>query len=268
MATLNPTNAIATQAVHHAAAQLAALDWIDQEAARQLSPMAEAVANMFMVLYYQAETGQATRDDSRQALDAVRDEIAAAGGRALAIPTDVTDEDAVADLFARAHAEDGHVDILVNNAGIAGGGPVDELTLATWQRVIDVNLTGAFLCSRAALRVMKPRRRGRILNIGSISAQMPRVHSVPYTTSKFGLEGMTRALALEARPYGIAVSVLHPGNTTSAIWEGREEQTDVEGIMPAAEVARVALLMVTLPPEINMLESVVLPVRQPFLGRG
>ena len=203
-----------------------------------------------------------------QALDAVRDEIAAAGGRALAVPTDVTDEDAVADLFARAHAEDGHVDILVNNAGIAGGGPVDELTLATWQRVIDVNLTGAFLCSRAALRVMKPRQRGRILNIGSISAQMPRVHSVPYTTSKFGLEGMTRALALEARPYGIAVSVLHPGNTTSAIWEGREEQTDVEGIMPAAEVARVALLMVTLPPEINMLESVVLPVRQPFLGRG
>lgn len=201
-------------------------------------------------------------------LEAVQAEIEDKGGRALAVPTDVTVEDAVAHLFARAVATFGQVDILVNNAGVSVGGPPDQLTLEAWRHVIDVNLTGVFLCSREALRIMQPRRRGRILNIGSISARMPRAHAAPYATSKFGLEGLTRALALDARPYGIAVSVLHPGNTVSALWEGRDEQTDTEGIMPAEELARVALLMVTLPPEINMLESVVLPVRQPFLGRG
>jgi NAD(P)-dependent dehydrogenase (short-subunit alcohol dehydrogenase family) len=195
-------------------------------------------------------------------------EIEAAGGQAMAIPTNVTDEDVVIALFAQTVARWGQVDILVNNAGVSVGGPPDELSLEAWRRVIDVNLTGVFLCSREALRVMKPQRRGRILNIGSISARMPREHALPYATSKFGLEGMTRSLALDARPFGIAVSVLHPGNTMSELWEGRDAQTAVEGIMPAGELARVALLMLSLPAEINMLESVVLPVSQPYLGRG
>lgn len=205
---------------------------------------------------------------SRAPLEAVTARIAAAGGSALALPTDVTDEASVAALFDQVVSAWGGVDILVNNAGVAAPGAADELSLADWRRVLDTNLTGAFLCSRAALRLMKPRRAGRILNVGSISAKMPRRHSAAYTTSKFGLEGLTRALALEARDYGVAVSVLQPGNVDTPLWSGREEMARKEGIMTPADLARIALLMVSLPPDVNLLESLVLPLGQPFLGRG
>jgi NAD(P)-dependent dehydrogenase (short-subunit alcohol dehydrogenase family) len=156
----------------------------------------------------------------------------------------------------------------VNNAGIIVGTPTESLALADWQRVIDVNLTGAFLCSRAAFRAMKPRG-GRIINIGSTAAKVPRPHSAAYTTSKFALEGLTRSLALDGREHGIAVSILHPGNTASALWGGAEdEQRRREGVMSASEVARVAVVMAALPPDINLLEGLLLPVAMPFLGRG
>lgn len=202
-------------------------------------------------------------------LQEVAAEISAVGGQADPIPTDITVEEDVIDLFQTTTARYGRLDILVNNAGLASGVPTDEMSLAEWKRVIDVNLTGAFLCSREALKIMKPQGSGRILNIGSISAKMPRVNAAPYSASKFGLEGLTRSLALDARPYGIAVSILQPGNTASAIWEARGASSpNTEGIMPAEELARVALVMLTLPPEINVLESIVLPVSQPFVGRG
>ncbi len=115
---------------------------------------------------------------------------------------------------------------------------------------------------------MKPRGSGRIVNIGSVSAKVPRIHSAAYTTSKFGLEGLTRSLALDARDSGIAVSILHPGNTATPIWTGREEIARKEGVMSPNDAARVAVTIATLPPEVNLPESIILPVSMPFAGRG
>ncbi len=205
---------------------------------------------------------------SAEKLEAVAQGIKAAGGTALVVPTDVTVEEAVVGLFQQALDKFGRVDILVNNAGVSKGAPTDELSLEVWHQVIDVNLTAAFLCSREALKIMKSQRSGRIINIGSVSAKVPRSHSVAYTTSKFGLEGLTRSLALDARDFGIAASILHPGNTATPIWTGREEIARKEGVMSAQDLAKVAVTIAALPPEVNMLESIVLPVSMPFVGRG
>jgi NAD(P)-dependent dehydrogenase (short-subunit alcohol dehydrogenase family) len=205
---------------------------------------------------------------SREKLEAVAGEIRSAGGTALVVPTNVTLEEDVIDLFRRTLEVFGRVDILVNCAGITNRSPTDELSLEAWKNVLDVNLNGAFLCSREALRIMKRQRSGRIINIGSISAKMPRPHTAPYTTSKFALEGLTRSLALDARDYGIAVSILHPGNTATPLWDGREDQARQEGIMSPTDLARVMVMIAALPPDVNMLESIVLPVSMPFLGRG
>ena len=213
-----------------------------------------------------AETVLASR--SREKLEAAANDIRNVGGRGSIVPTDVTVEKEVIDLFQQTVETFGRVDILVNNAGLSKGAPPDELSLAVWQQVIGVNLTGAFLCSREALKIMKPQRSGRIINIGSVSAKVPRPHSAPYTTSKFGLEGLTRSLALDARDYGIAVSILHPGNTATPIWQGREQIASEEGVMSPDDLARVAVTIATLPPEVNLLESIVLPVSMPFVGRG
>jgi NAD(P)-dependent dehydrogenase (short-subunit alcohol dehydrogenase family) len=205
---------------------------------------------------------------SHERLQAAADAIQANGGEALAIPTDVAKENQVEVLFARALEAYGRLDILVNNAGVAAPDAVENLKLEDWQRVIDVNVTGAFLCAREAFRLMKPAGGGRIINIGSISAKVPRHKSAAYTTSKFALEGLTRSLALDGRAYGIAVSVLQPGNTDTPIWHGAEEKARKEGLMAAEEVARVAVLIASLPADVNLYESVVLPVTMPFLGRG
>jgi NAD(P)-dependent dehydrogenase (short-subunit alcohol dehydrogenase family) len=213
-----------------------------------------------------AKTVLASR--SREKLEVAANEIRNAGGQVHVVPTDVTVEHEVIDLFRQTVDAFGRVDILVNNAGVSKGAPTDELSLKVWQQVIDVNLTAAFLCSREALKIMKSQRSGRIINIGSVSAKVPRVHSAAYTTSKFGLEGLTRSLALDAREFGIAVSILHPGNTMTPIWTGREEVARKEGVMSPDDLARVAVTIATLPPEINLLESIVLPVSMPFVGRG
>lgn len=195
-------------------------------------------------------------------------QIEAAGGTALCLPTDITSEQSVAKLFEGAVSHFGKVDVLVNNAGDSKGGNTDTLSLADWKAVIDVNLTGAFLCSREAFRLMKAQRAGRIINVGSTAAKVPRARSAPYAASKFGLDGFTRALAIEAREFGVAVSIVHPGNTLPGLWTGREHLVKNEGLMDASSVARVALLMAALPPDVNLYESTVLPVSMPFLGRG
>jgi NAD(P)-dependent dehydrogenase (short-subunit alcohol dehydrogenase family) len=205
---------------------------------------------------------------NREKLDAVAAGIAADGGAAHVAVTDVTDEAQVTTLFRDTQEQFGRLDILVNNAGIAEGGHPDKISLDSWQRVVDVNLTAPFLCSREAFKIMKPQRSGRIINIGSVSAKVPRPQSAPYTSTKFGLEGLTRSLALDGREFGIAASVIQPGNTQSSIWEGRESIADQEGIMSADDLARVVVTMASLPPEMNVLESVVLPVSMPFVGRG
>lgn len=205
---------------------------------------------------------------SREKLEAVAGEIRGSGGIALIAQTNVTLEGEVINLFRQTLEVFGRVDILVNSAGITCRTPTDELSLETWQNVLDINLNGAFLCSREALKIMKRQRSGRIINIGSISAKVPRPHSAPYTTSKFALEGLTRSLALDARDHGIAVCILHPGNTATPLWYGREDQAKQEGIMHPNNLARVAVTIAALPQDMNMLESIVLPVTMPFLGRG
>ncbi len=204
----------------------------------------------------------------REPLEALALEIQKAGGTALAIVTDVGVEEQVLNLFRRTMDAYGRVDILVNNAGTAVGKPTDELTLEEWRRVIDCNVTGAFLCSREALKIMKRQRSGRILNIGSVSAKVPRPNSAAYTTSKYALEGLTRSLAVDGRAHGIAVSVLQPGNVDTPIWRGREEVVAREGAASPDDIARIALTMVTLPPDLNMFEAIVLPLTMPMLGRG
>ncbi len=209
-----------------------------------------------------------------EALNDTVNEIAALGQIAAAIPTDVTDEAQVAALFAGVVERFQRVDILVNNAGAVDGGPLDELSVETWDKVVATNLRGPFLCTRSAMRLMKPQGGGRIINIGSISAQRPRFNSGPYSTSKFGIWGLTLTTSLEGRAHGISACCLHPGNVRVETID--DEVGSVTGIsdyarepkMEVEEIAEVAVLMASLPPHINMLEAIVLPVKQAYLARG
>jgi NAD(P)-dependent dehydrogenase (short-subunit alcohol dehydrogenase family) len=194
--------------------------------------------------------------------------IKGGGGRAVEAPGDVRIEADVKRIFSCVLAEYGRVDILVNNAGVTTRLPTVELPLSEWQHVIDVNVTGAFLCAREALRAMKPTRSGRIINIGSVAAKAPRPDSIAYTTSKAALEGMTRSLAIDAREFGIGVSVIQPGNTMSALWIERGELAAQEGLMQGHDVGRVAVLIAALPAGVNIFEVIVHPMRMPWIGRG
>lgn len=184
------------------------------------------------------------------------------------IAADVASEPDTVAVFEKALALFGKVNAVVNNAGIARAGAIENLRLKDFQMVMDTNLTGAFLYSREAFRVMKNNGGGRILNIGSISSQVPRFGSVPYTTSKFGLQGMTRALAVEGRELGIMVSCLHPGNVYTDIWDNAPASVINEPKMDVADIARVAVLMLSMPANTTIIDATVLDPRQPFLGRG
>lgn len=201
-------------------------------------------------------------------LSQAADELQTPGVEILAQPLDVSDEDAVERFFDAVLDRFGRVDILVNNAGAFDGGPIDQLSLDAWNTVIGACLTGTFLCSRRALAVMKTQGGGRILNIGSISAQRPREGSAAYVAAKFGVWGLTQATALDGRPFGIACSCLHPGNVLVERRIDSGKQSDDEPMMSVETIAEVALTMVTLPAHVNMLESIVLPVEQLYLGRG
>ena len=201
-------------------------------------------------------------------LASVADEFRAAGTEVLAQPCDVSSEADVELLFAAVHERFGRVDLLVNNAGAFDGGPLDELSLEAWNNVIGSCLTGTFLCSRAAFRMMKPRRSGKILNIGSISAQRPREGSAPYAAAKFGVWGLTQAIALDGRPHGIVCSCLHPGNVQVERRIDSGKTSDEEPMMSPETIARAALAMMTLPADVNFLEAIVLPRDQVYLGRG
>ena len=195
------------------------------------------------------------------------DRIERAGGEALAVATDVTDEAAVDDLFARAVERFGTVDVLVNNAGIADSTPVDEMALETWHKVIETNLTSAFLCSRAAFRAMKGKGRGRIINVGSISARVPRENSPAYAASKFGLDGLTRSLAIDGRKHNIAASIFHPGIVATEIAPGAVKLAEDFAASPA-DIADVIVHMCDIPDHLNFYEGMVVQIDLPFLGRG
>ncbi len=200
-------------------------------------------------------------------LQAVAEAIAATGGEALAHPADVTAEDQVEALFAASDDRWGALDLVVCSAGVPQATPIVETSLKEWHEVLDANLTSCFLLGREALKRMKPRGRGRVIFIGSVAARSPRPDAVAYVSAKYGLDGLTRAMALDGRDHGVAVSVLHPGFTITGFGPGADGQPG-HMAMAAEDIARIVVLMASLPDEQNLLEAITLPLGMPFLGRG
>src|SRR5215468_6185332 len=195
-------------------------------------------------------------------------ELTSQGCKVLALPADLTDERQVEVLFEQTLAHFGRLDILVNNAGAFDGGPLDEISVEAWDHVLAVNLRAPFLCTREAMRIMKKQGGGRIINIGSISAQRVRPGSAPYSASKHGLWGLTQVTALEGRDHNISCGCLHPGNVAVERRQASDKVEDQEPMMTVEELARSAVLMATLPAHVNMLEAIVLPLGQLYIGRG
>jgi NAD(P)-dependent dehydrogenase (short-subunit alcohol dehydrogenase family) len=203
---------------------------------------------------------------------------AAAGGGLLVVPTDVTDEKAVAAMVAATVARHGRLDLLFNNAGTtAPSTPTDELAIDVWRRVIDTNLTGVFLCAQAAFRAMKSQdpRGGRIINNGSIAATTPRPHMAAYTASKHAVTGLTKTLALEGRRFDIACGQIDIGNVQTNLginMSGGTLQADFslkpEPTFDVRHVAEAVLYMAGLPPTANVLNMTVMATNMPFVGRG
>ena len=208
----------------------------------------------------------AGRDEERLAVTA--EQVTAAGGKSLVCMADVSSEADVERLFATAVATFGRVDLVVNNAGVFDGGPLEKLSVETWDKVMSINLRGPFLCTRAAMRLMKPQGGGRIINVASISAMRVRPNSAPYSTTKHGLWGLTQVTALEGRGHGITCCCLNPGNVRIERRQNSGRVEDEEPMMEVDDIARVAVLMASLPKHVEMLEAVVLPAQQLFVGRG
>ncbi len=204
--------------------------------------------------------------------------IGRAGGRALAVAADVGEESSVDALFAVIGERFGRLDLLFNNAGASTrAAPLEDLTLPEWRSVLDVNLTGAFLCTQRAVRLMKRQspRGGRIINNGSVSASTPRPHSAPYVASKSGLTGLTKATALEGRPYDIACGQIDIGNVDTTIGahiKAGTLQADgsmaAEPTMDVGAVVAAVCYMASLPLEANVLFMTVMATRMPLVGRG
>ncbi|MDX3752946.1 SDR family oxidoreductase [Streptomyces sp. AK08-02] len=200
-------------------------------------------------------------------------------GASLVVRADVARPDDVAALFAAVQERFGRLDLLFNNAGTFGPGgvAVEDLAYEAWRHVVDTNLNGAFLCAQAAYRQMKEQdpQGGRIINNGSISAHTPRPHSAPYTATKHALTGLTKALALDGRPYRIAVSQIDIGNAatdmTARMQTGALQangETAPEPVMDVADVARTVRHMAELPLEANVQFATVLATAMPYVGRG
>ncbi len=182
------------------------------------------------------------------------------------VPTDVTSQAQIDNLFEKTMARFGRLDILVNNAGLFHKEPIEEVTTEVWDRMIAVELRAPFLCTRAAFRIMKPQGSGRIINIGSISAQRVRPFTVAYNAAKFGLVGLTHTAALEGRSFGITCGCLHPGVTGDLAKNAAGPNP--EPMMSYEELAATAVYMACQPPHVNILELIQLPREQVYLGRG
>jgi NAD(P)-dependent dehydrogenase (short-subunit alcohol dehydrogenase family) len=201
-----------------------------------------------------------------------------AAGRALVQATNVADPGSVATLFDAVHDRFGRLDLLFNNAGTgAPPVPLEDLAIEQWRRVVDINLTGAFLCTQAAFRLMKAQdpRGGRIINNGSISAHVPRPRSVAYTATKHAITGLTRSTSLDGRAYGIACGQIDIGNAgtdmTRAMSKGvmqADGSTAAEPVMHVQAVADAVLYMAGLPLEANVQFMTVMATDMPFIGRG
>ncbi|WP_425091362.1 SDR family oxidoreductase [Tropicimonas sp. S265A] len=202
-------------------------------------------------------------------------EVAEGHAQAVILPADVTDAaavDAAFDMFA----EGARLDVLFNNAGMFGPqGPIDEIPLEGWKQVIDVNLTGMFLCARAAFRIMRRQdpMGGRIINNGSISAHSPREGSTCYTTAKHGVSGLTKTLSLDGRAFDIACGQIDIGNARTDLVLGLEKTRAAQGLAPlpsmaVEDVAEAVLSMARLPAEANVQSMMVMATKMPHIGRG
>ena len=214
----------------------------------------------------------------REPLEAAANEGAGLGLEMKAVPADVCSPSSVESLFAEVLARFGRLDLLFNNAGVSTPPiPIEDQSYDQWVNVINTNMGGAFLCTKYAFRLMKAQRPrgGRIINNGSVSAHMPRPHSVPYTASKHGVTGLTRATALDGRPYDIACGQIDIGNAStdmSAPVVGGVLQADgstlAEPQMDVENVARAVAYMASLPLNANILFLTVMATKMPFVGRG
>ena len=211
-------------------------------------------------------------------LDEVAELGASTGRRSLVVPTDVADPASVERLFQRTQETFGRLDLLFNNAGVFGtSAPIDELGVDQWNTVVGVNLTGAFLCTREAVRLMKGQRPrgGRIINNGSISAQTPRPDSAPYTATKHAITGLTKSTSLDGRPFDIACGQIDIGNAETEMTAGisrgviqADGEVAAEPTMDVGHVAEAVVYMAGLPLDANVLTMTVLATKMPFVGRG
>lgn len=203
---------------------------------------------------------------------------AGTGARMVSVPTDVSDPDAVRALFEKTKQSFGRLDVLFNNAGISGPGVAfEDLTFERWQSVVNVNLTGAFLCAQEAFKLMKSQspQGGRIINNGSISAHAPRPNSAPYTATKHAITGLTKSLALDGRKYNIACSQIDIGNAATSLTEKMKDgiiqangEIAVEPRMDVEHAANAVVYMACLPLTTNVQFMTIMATTMPFIGRG
>src|SRR5437870_8927824 len=213
----------------------------------------------------------------KDALEKVAAEAGDARSRALVVPTDVCDPQAIRALFAQTKSAFGRLDLLFNNAGIGAAGLLEDLSVEQWKAVVDTNLTGSFLCTQEAFRIMKDQnpRGGRIINNGSISAHAPRPNSAPYTATKHAITGLTKATALDGRKYDIACCQIDIGNAATDLasrMAAGVPQADgsvrPEPLMDVEHVGNAVLYMANLPLEANVQFMSLMAAKMPFIGRG
>ena len=210
-------------------------------------------------------------------LQEVAHEIEGFGGQVLAVPTDVTDPASVKNIFAKTKERFGRLDVLFNNAGFGAAAPIEELAVERWKAVIDTILTGSFLCTQEAFRIMKDQQPmgGRIINNGSISAHAPRPNSAAYTSAKHAITGLTKSTSLDGRKYDIACGQIDIGNATSELTARMKDgvpQADgriaPEPVMDVDHVARAVLSMANLPLDANVQFMTIMATKMPYIGRG
>ena len=214
----------------------------------------------------------------KELLEAVATEGKATGSPTLVVPTDVSDPESIRSLFARTKDTFGRLDLLFNNAGIgAPAMPLEDLPFEKWKAVVDTNLTGSFLCTQEAIKIMKSQepRGGRIINNGSISAHAPRPGSVAYTSTKHAITGLTKSTSLDGRRYDIACGQIDVGNAATDMTERMKKgvpqpngSVEVEPTMDVQNVARAVVYMASLPLDANVMFLTVMATKMPFVGRG
>jgi NAD(P)-dependent dehydrogenase (short-subunit alcohol dehydrogenase family) len=214
----------------------------------------------------------------REPLEATALELKQANAKTLVVPADIGDPAAVRELFAKTKEAFGRLDLLFNNAGGSGRAvPLEDLTYEQWKSIVDTNLTGTFLCTQEAFKIMKSQepRGGRIINNGSISAHSPRPNSAPYTASKHGVTGLTKVTSLDGRKYEIACGQIDIGNASTEMTERMKKGVPqangtiaVEPTMDLADVARAVVYMASLPLDANVQFMTVMATKMPFIGRG